>query len=113
MARLAADERLRQRYEELRQTGAPIAASFDALLSQAPLARLRAALPLDSPVHQPSGRFAGIALRQLAAGIVIGLFAAGAAAWVALSFGLLRQRDDWRSAVAEYATYTRRRPSVL
>ncbi len=103
LARLAADERLRQRYDELRETGAPIAASLDALLSQAPLARLRAALPLDSPVHQPSGRFAGIALRQLAAGIVIGLLVAGAAAWAALSFGLLNNRDDWRSAVAEYA----------
>ena len=41
-ARLAADERLRQRYEELRRTGAPLAASLDELLTQAPLARLRA-----------------------------------------------------------------------
>src|SRR6202042_874435 len=44
-ARLAADERLRQRYEAFRQTGAPLAASLDELLTQAPLARLRAALP--------------------------------------------------------------------
>ena len=28
-ARLAADDGLRQRYEELRQTGAPLAACFD------------------------------------------------------------------------------------
>src|SRR5215472_18625828 len=74
-ARLAADARLRQRYEELRQTGAPLAASFDALLAQAPLARLRAALPADRPVRPPSRRFAGIALRELAAGLVILLLA--------------------------------------
>jgi anti-sigma factor RsiW len=95
--RLAADERLRQRYEELRQTGAPLAASLDELLGQAPLARLRAALPVDSPVRQPR-----IALRGLAAGIAIAILAAGAAAWVALSLGLLRERQDWRTAVVEY-----------
>ena len=96
LARLAADERLRQRYEEFRQTGAPLAASLDELLTQAPLARLRAALPVDSPVRQPR-----IALRDFAAGM-IGILAAGAAAWVALSLGLLRERQDWRTAVVEY-----------
>jgi anti-sigma factor RsiW len=97
LARLAADEGLRQRYEELRQTGAPLAASLDELLMQAPLARLRAALPVDSPTRQPR-----IAARGLAAGIAIGILAAGAAAWVALSLGLLREREDWRTAIAEY-----------
>ena len=107
LARLAADEQLRQRYDELREAGAPIAASLDALLGQAPLARLRAALPPDGPVRQPSRRFGGIALRELAAGIVIGLVAAGAAAWVALSFGLLGEQEDWRTAVVQYmALYT-------
>src|SRR5271169_4388343 len=81
LARLAADERLRERYEELRQTGAPLAASLDALLGQAPLARLRAALPADEPLRHPSRRFAGIALRELAAGVVIGLLVAGSAVW--------------------------------
>ena len=76
LARLAADERLRQRYEEFRQTGAPLAASLDKLLTQAPLARLRAALPVDSPVRQPR-----IVLRNLAAVITIGILAAGAAVW--------------------------------
>ena len=47
--------------------------------------------------------FGGIALRELAAGIVIGLLAAGAAAWVALSFGLTGEGEDWRMAVLEYA----------
>jgi anti-sigma factor RsiW len=102
LARLAADEQLRQRYEELRQTGAPLAASLNELLAQAPLARLRAALPADEPPRQPSRRFAGLALRELAAGVVIGLLVAGAAAWAASTFGLFGGRDDWRSSVVEY-----------
>jgi anti-sigma factor RsiW len=102
LARLAADEQLRQRYEELREAGAPIAASFDALLEQAPLARLRAVIPPDEPLRPPSRRFSGIALRDLAAGVVLGLLAAGAAAWTASTFGLFGEREDWRSAVVEY-----------
>src|SRR5271154_664640 len=81
LARLETDERLRERYEALRETGAPIAAGFDALLGQAPIQRLRAGLPPDSRAREPSRRFA---LRELAAGIVIGLLAA-VAAWAALS----------------------------
>ena len=102
LARLAADERLRQRYEALREAGAPLAASFDALLTQAPLARLRAALPADEPLRAPSRRLAGFALRDLAAGIVVGLLAAGAALWAASAFGLIGERDNWRSAVTDY-----------
>jgi anti-sigma factor RsiW len=96
LARLAADEGLRRRYEEFRQTSAPLAASLDELLGQAPLARPRAALPVDNPVRRPR-----ISPRDLAAGM-IGILAAGAAAWVALSLGLLRERQDWRTAVVEY-----------
>jgi anti-sigma factor RsiW len=103
LARLAADEELRRRYDELREAGAPIAASLDALLKQAPLTRLSAMLPPDRPIRQPPGRFRGIALRELAAGIVIGLLAAGAAAWVALSLGLTGESENWRMAVLEYA----------
>ena len=33
---------------------------------------------------------------------MIGLLVAGAAAWVALSLGLLGERQDWRTAVVEY-----------
>jgi anti-sigma factor RsiW len=101
LARLAADDGLRQRYEELRRTGAPLAACLDELLTQAPLARLRAALPAEEPPRLPSRRFSGLTLRDLAAGM-IGILAAGAAAWVALSLGLLRERQDWRTAVVEY-----------
>src|SRR5271156_310895 len=102
LARLAADEGLRQRYQELREAGAPLAASFDALLGQAPLARLRAALPAGEPLRRPSWRFAGFALRDLAAGFVIGVLVAGAAVWAASTFGLLGGHKDWRSAVVEY-----------
>lgn len=105
LARLAADEQLRQRYEELRQTGAPLAATLNDLLAQAPLARLRAALPADEPPRQSSRRFAGLALRELAAGVVIGLLVAGAAAWAASTFGLFGEREDWRSSVVEYTNF--------
>jgi anti-sigma factor RsiW len=102
LARLEADERLRERYEALREAGAPICAAFDALLEQAPLERLRARLLLDSGARAPSGRFAGMAFRELAAGFVLGLVAAGVAGW--LAFGLPRSREDegWRAAVVDY-----------
>lgn len=99
LARLATDQRLRQRYDELRAAGAPIVASLEELLRQAPLQRLRAAIPVDGPVRQPPGRFTGIALRSLAAGVLIGLLAGGALVWAVLS---INERDDWRSAVADY-----------
>jgi len=102
LARLAADDGLRQRYEELRQTSVPLAASFGALLKQAPLARLRAALPAGEPIRRPLRRFAGIAFRELAAGLVIGALAAGVALWAASTFGLFDGREDWRTAIAEY-----------
>jgi anti-sigma factor RsiW len=102
LARLAADERLRHRYEELQQTTSPLAASFDALLGQAPVARLQAALPEDENLRQRSRRFSGIALRQLAAGVVVGLLVSGAIAWAASMLGLFGGREDWRSAVTEY-----------
>jgi anti-sigma factor RsiW len=103
LERLKTDERLRERYEALREAGSQIAASFEALLGQAPMERLRAGLPLDSRARPSSGRFAGIALRELAAGFVIGLLVAGAAAWAALSLAPQVGEDyNWRSAVAEY-----------
>jgi anti-sigma factor RsiW len=102
LARLAADELLRRRYDELRRTSGPIGTAFDALLEQAPLARLRPALPADGAARQPPGRSVWIAWRELAAGIAVGLLAAGAAAWVATSAGLIGGRDGWRSAVADY-----------
>jgi anti-sigma factor RsiW len=102
LARLETDEQLRARYEALREAGAPIGTAFDALLERAPVARLRDAIPPETAVRRAPGRFAGLALRELAAGIVIGLLVAGAAAWIALSLAPQGEREDWRSAVAEY-----------
>jgi anti-sigma factor RsiW len=102
LARLTADEGLRERYEELRRTSAPLAVSFNALLQQAPLARLRTALAAAEQVRPPRTRFAGISFRDLAAGVVIGTLAAGAALWAASSFGLFDGPEDWRTAIAEY-----------
>ena len=99
LAQLAADEGLRQRYEALREAGAQMASSFDALLEAAPLSRLSAALPSEPLARPASPARPGIARRELAAGFVLGLLAAGAA-WIALT--LTRPANDWRSAVAQY-----------
>jgi anti-sigma factor RsiW len=102
LARLVEDEGLRQRYEELRDAGVLIAASLDALIENAPLDRLRAVLPLSGAARAGRWSFSGVALRDLAAGFVLGLLAAGAGAWVAFSGAPSDDRADWRSAVAEY-----------
>ena len=102
LARLAADETLRKRYEELREARAPIVAAFDALLEKAPLSRLRAALPPESAPRAALRPQAGNVFRDLAAGIVGFLLGAGAAAWIALSVASPGERRDWRSAVEDY-----------
>ena len=101
LARLAADDGLCQRYEELRQTSVQLAASFDVLL-QAPLTRPRNALPAKELIRRPPRRFSGIAFRELMAGLLIGVLAAGAAIWASTTFGLFDEREDWRTAIAEY-----------
>ena len=100
LAQLATDEGLRRRYEALREAGAPISASFDALLQKAPLSRLNAALQPESVARPDTPARPRTTFRALAAGFVVGLVAAGAAAWIALS--LARPANDWRSAVAKY-----------
>jgi anti-sigma factor RsiW len=102
LARLAEDEGLRKRYEALRDAGDSIAASLDALIENAPLPRLRAMLPSAEASRAGRWPFSGVRLRDLAAGFVLGLLAARAAAWVALSAAPSDDRDDLRSAVAEY-----------
>jgi anti-sigma factor RsiW len=101
LRRLEDDEALRERYDALRESGARIVESLDALLRRAPLARLRAALPQETPARIFYWPFSGAALRGLAAGIVVGLLAAGAAAWVSLSLAQ-KEKEDWRAAVVEY-----------
>jgi anti-sigma factor RsiW len=102
LARLAEDEELRKRYKALRDAGDSIAASLDALIENAPLPRLRAMLPSAEAARAGRWPFSSIALLDLAAGFVLGLLAAGATAWVALSAAPTDDRDDWRSAVAGY-----------
>ena len=102
LARLAADEALRKRYEALREARAPIAVAFDALIEKAPLSRLRAALPPESAPRDASRPIARIAFRDIAAGIVGFLLGAGAAAWIALSVAPSGHEGDWRSAVEDY-----------
>lgn len=102
LKRLEEDPVSRARYEALRDAGAPLGAAFEALLSQAPIAQLRRALPLEIPVRRRPGPFAGMALRDLAAGFVVGLLTAAAAAWLAFGLPASRDKDDWRSAVVDY-----------
>ncbi len=105
LARLKSDPVLRQRYEALRETGAPIGAALGLALDRAPLDRLRAFLPTEPAAETPASpsarTFRGLALRELAAGVVIGFLAAAALAWFA-SGGRDRSEGDWRSAVLEY-----------
>jgi anti-sigma factor RsiW len=101
LARLAADEALRQRYEALRDAGAPIAGSLDALLEMAPVNRIRG-LPLVGDARGPSRPFSWISSRGLAAGLAACLLSAGAAAWITLSLARLGEPTDWRSAVVQY-----------
>ena len=66
------------------------------------LARLRAALLREDAPRAARRPLGWMAFRELAAGIVIGLLAAGATAWVALSSASHEDREDWRAAVVEY-----------
>lgn len=104
LAQLAADEGLRRRYEALREAGAPFSATLDALLEEAPLSRLRAALPVEAAALPVSSARRRVAFRELAAGFVIGLLAAGLAAWIALSLAKPGEKNDWLSAVAGYTS---------
>ncbi len=104
MQRIATDAVLRARYETLLKEREALSAAFEALLPQAPLARLKAFIPPDAPPRRTL-RFRALALRDLAAGLMIG-FALAAAI---LMFGLRgdKAEDDWRSAVVNYmALYT-------
>ena len=101
LSRLETDVVLRRRYEALMEAKAPIGAALQTLLEHAPVARLRAAIPPESAASRGARPPAGLAWRQLAAGFVIGLLAAAAAAW--LAFGLPRgDQGDWRTAVLAY-----------
>ena len=91
-----------ERYEGLRDAGVLIEASLNALIEEAPLPRLRAALHEVGIARPGRWPFSGVGLRDLAAGFVAGLLAAGVAAWIAHGAAPSDDRDDWRSAVTEY-----------
>lgn len=101
LSRLETDVALRRRYEALMEARVPIGSALQTLLEHAPVGRLREAIPPESAAPPGARPSAGIAWRQLAAGFVIGLLAAAAAAW--LAFGLPRgDEGDWRTAVLDY-----------
>ena len=100
LARLAQDDALRERLERLRRDRAWLVTAFDALLEQAPLAKLRAAIPQADAGPPQAARRASIGWLELAAGIVIGLLLAWAASWA--GFGSRAEPETWRSAVIEY-----------
>ena len=102
LSRLAQDEALRRRLEALRQDRARLVASFDALLDEAPLARLRAGLPAAVADFPPHPKRASIGWLELAVGIAIGLVLAGAASWIGFGAGSRPERETWRMAVIEY-----------
>ena len=116
LPRLAQDEGLRARFNALRESRAEIVADYDSLLAQAPVTRLRAALPPleEDPLlrlraapprerHRVEGspQLARFPSRAIAAAVALCVVAAGMGAWLALtSAGPVN--GDWRSAVADY-----------
>ena len=58
--------------------------------------------PLEEPPRLPSRRFSGITLPGPCGGHDRDPRRRRCGTWVALSFGLLRERQDWRTAVVEY-----------
>jgi len=105
LARLQSDPHLRERYEALRATSAPIGAALGLALDSAPVDRLRAFLPADPAGRAPQAPSAlsarVTALRALAAGVALGFVVAAALALFAFG-GPDRGEGDWRSAVLEY-----------
>jgi anti-sigma factor RsiW len=98
--RIAGDAALRQRYEALGRQRAAIADALGAMLPLAPVVRLKAFIPPEAP--RRASPFAGVGLRELAAGLVIGF--ALAASWFVLRGG---PEENWRAAVVDYmALYT-------
>ena len=102
LERLAQDEALRDRLAALRRDRDQLGASFDTLLGQAPLERLRAAIPpAEAEPATPQER-GSIRWLEFVAGVAFGLLVAGAAFWLGFGPGSRDEQDDWRQAVVEY-----------
>ena len=95
---------MRARYEAFRRERDALGAALDSLLPQAPVERLKAFIPREAP-PRPGSRVGRFALRELAAGLVVGF--ALAAAVLTFAFPRDKTEEDWRSAVVSYmALYT-------
>ena len=101
LQRLANDETLRERLDVLRRDRDRLIASFDALLGQAPLDRLRAAIP-PAEAEPPAIPTRRVGWLELAAGVVIGLLLAALASWVGFGGGAREEHESWRQTVIEY-----------
>ena len=94
--RLAADPSLQHRFDALAQARGLLDAAFAGMLADAPVARLRAALPTDA-----GPRVSTVTRARLAASFVIAtVLSAALAAWI--TFNLGNAREDWVTAVVEY-----------
>jgi anti-sigma factor RsiW len=95
--RLASDSRLQDRFDALAATRGALDAFFAGMIAAAPVARLRAALPIDgrAPRSVVLAR-----VRRVAGFVVAAMIGAALAAWVTLDVG--GEKDDWSSAVVEY-----------
>ncbi len=102
LERIAQDEALRDRLAALRRDRERLVASFDALLGEAPLERLRAAVPVVGAAPPAPRKRGSIGWLEFAAGIALGFLVAGAALWVGFGPGSRDERDDWRQAVVDY-----------
>jgi anti-sigma factor RsiW len=91
-ARLAEDEALRARFESRRRSRDRLGAAFDALLKEAPVERLAAALPGIAPAPPPAR--ARFRWAELAAGFAVGVLAARALASMTLGRGE-SESEDW------------------
>ena len=112
LARLAADDQLRQRYENAGKRAARSPPRLARCLSTHP-ARLRAALLPDHPRRQAPRRFRGITLRELAAGVIVRVLAASAAHGSHRALGCLADKKIGAPRSPNTRISTRRKHSVV
>ena len=103
LARLEEDPALRARYEALREAGAPIGAAFDALLEQAPLARLRNAIPPETSVRSRAETVCRNGFSGARRGVRARPPGGGRGRLARVRSSAQRGEDnDWRAAVVDY-----------
>ena len=111
LARLDEDVALRKRYETLRDAKDPLRAAFEGLLEQAPLARLREAIPPEIPTRQaPDVSDSAFASLPRVCDRPPGCRSRG------MDRGDLAPpatSEDWRAAVVNTRTSIRTKPSLL